>query len=127
MAPSYYFSQYSKTCLKRSLIEKTKIGFQGRQSLNAGQKYCRMLRGEHSAILSNFIKLPFVIKTCVLSIFEWPFYTGFYVYSASRDTLCLEIFVLAMKHGTLTQGSDDVCVVFVDVVGRGFTHFISNQ
>ena len=31
-------------------------------SLNAGQKYCRMLQGEHSAILSTFIKLPFVIK-----------------------------------------------------------------
>ena len=27
------------------------IGFQNRLSLNAGQKYCRMLQGEHSAIL----------------------------------------------------------------------------
>ena len=27
-------------------------------------------------ILSTFIKLPFVIKIFVLSIFEWPFYTG---------------------------------------------------
>ena len=48
-------------------------------SLNAGQKYCRMLQGEHSAILSTFIKLPFVLKIFVLSIFEWPFYTGFTV------------------------------------------------
>ena len=32
-----------------------------------------------SAILSTFIKLPVVIKTFVLSIFEWPFYTGFTV------------------------------------------------
>ena len=32
-----------------------------------------MLQGEHSAILSNFIKLPLVIKIFVLSIFEWPF------------------------------------------------------
>ena len=38
--------------------------------LNAGQKYCRMLRGA-------FIKLPFVIKIFVLSIFELLFYTGF--------------------------------------------------
>ena len=38
-----------------------------------------MLQGEHSAILSTFIKLAFVIKTFVLSIFEWPFYTGFTV------------------------------------------------
>ena len=32
-----------------------------------------------SAILSTFIKLPLVIKIFVLSIFEWPFYTGFTV------------------------------------------------
>ena len=30
-------------------------------------------------ILSTFIKLPFVIKAFVLSVFEWPFYTGFTV------------------------------------------------
>ena len=35
---------------------------------------------EHSAILSTFIKLPVVIKTFVLSIFEWSFYTGFTVF-----------------------------------------------
>ena len=45
--------------------------------LSAGQKYCIMW--EHSAILSTFMKLPFVIKIFVLSIFEWPFYTGFTV------------------------------------------------
>ena len=54
-------------------LKKTKNGFQDRLSLNAGQKYCRM---QHSAIISTFIKLPFVIKTFVLSIFERPFYTG---------------------------------------------------
>ena len=36
---------------------------------------------EHSAILSTFINLPFVIKIVVLSIFEWPFYTGFTVFT----------------------------------------------
>ena len=36
-----------------------------------------MLQGEHSAILLTFIKLPYVIKTFVLSVFEWLFYTGF--------------------------------------------------
>ena len=70
---------YSKTCVKRPLSKRPKIGFQDQLSLNAGQKYCRMLQGEHSAILSNFIKLPFLIKIFVLSIFEWPFYTGFTV------------------------------------------------
>ena len=38
-----------------------------------------MLEWEHSAILSTFMKLPFVIKIFGLYIFEWPFYTGFTV------------------------------------------------
>ena len=38
-----------------------------------------MLQREHSAILLTFIKIPFVIKIFVLSIFEWPFYRGFTV------------------------------------------------
>ena len=36
-------------------------------------------KGEHSAILLTFIKLPFVIKIFVLSIFEWLLKTGFTV------------------------------------------------
>ena len=36
-----------------------------------------MLKGGHSAILSTFIKLPFVIKIFVLLIFEWLLKTGF--------------------------------------------------
>ena len=43
-----------------------------------------MLQGEHFAILWIFIKLPLVIKIIVLSIFEWPFYTGFTVLSACQ-------------------------------------------
>ena len=35
--------------------------------------------GEHSAILSTFIKLSFSIKTLVLAIFKWPLKTGFTV------------------------------------------------
>ena len=38
-----------------------------------------MLQMEHFAILSTFIKLPFVIKIFDLSIFVWPFYTDFTV------------------------------------------------
>ena len=30
-------------------------------------------KGEHSAMLSTFTTLPFVIKIFVLSIFKWPF------------------------------------------------------
>ena len=33
----------------------------------------------HSTIISTLIRLPFVLKTCVLSIFEWPLKTGFTV------------------------------------------------
>ena len=49
---------YSKTCVKRPLSKRPKIGFHDQLLLNAGQKYRRM----HSAILSTFIKLAFVIK-----------------------------------------------------------------
>ena len=70
---------YCKICVKRPTSKRPQIGFQDRLSLNAGQKYCRMLQGEHSAILLTFIKPPFVIKILVLSIFEWLFYTGFTV------------------------------------------------
>ena len=45
---------------------RPKIGFQDRLSLNAGQKYCRMRQGKHSAMLSTFIKLPFAIRTFCL-------------------------------------------------------------
>ena len=65
-----------KTCVKRPLsIRPLKVVLK-----NAGQKYCRMLQREHSAILSTFIKLPVVNKTFVLSFFEWQFYTGFTVF-----------------------------------------------
>ena len=58
---------YSKTCVK----QRQNIGFQDQLSLNSGQMYCR--------ILSTFISLLFVIENVDLSIFEWPFYTGFVV------------------------------------------------
>ena len=63
---------YSKTCLKGPLSKIPKLVFKTNYRLNAGQKYCRMLQGEHSAILLTFIKLPFVIKIFILSVFEWP-------------------------------------------------------
>ena len=68
---------------KTTTLKKTKIGFQDQLSLNAGQKFCRMLQGEHSAIFSTFIKLPFVLKIFVLTIFEWPHKTGFTVHVSS--------------------------------------------
>ena len=41
---NWYERYYSKTCLMRPLKKKAKIGFQDQLSLNAGQKYCRMLQ-----------------------------------------------------------------------------------
>ena len=73
------FLTYSKICLKLPLSKRPKLGFQDQISLNTGQKYCRMLQAEHSAILSTFIKLQFVIRIFVLSIFEWLLKTGFSV------------------------------------------------
>ena len=64
---------YRKTSVKRPLSKIPKIRFQDQLLPNAGHKYCRMLQGKHSAKLSTSIKLPFVIKIFVLSIFEWPF------------------------------------------------------
>ena len=76
----------SKTCLKRTLSKIPKFCFQDKLSLNAGQKNCRMLQGEHSAILSTLIKLPFVIKIFVLSNFERPLKTGLTVHSSGQQT-----------------------------------------
>ena len=95
---------YSKTGVKLPLSKGQKIVFQDQLSLNAGQKYCRMLQGEHSAILSTFIKLPFVIKFFVLSIFEWLFYTVFtvsvsleYVYITCIFSCLLHIFSIIIN------------------------------
>ena len=68
-------------CLKRPLKRLPILVF-NRLSLNEGQNYCRMLHREHSAILSTFIKLSFVIKIFVLPIFEWPFKTALTVKAA---------------------------------------------
>ena len=60
---SFLHKKYSKTCLRRPLKEKTKIGFQDRLSLNAGQKYCRMLQGEHSATLSTSLSFHLSLRS----------------------------------------------------------------
>ena len=78
------FKKYSKTCPERPLSKRPKLEFQDHLLLNAGQKYCRMLHGEHSAILSTCIKLPFVVKIFVSSIFEWPLKTGFTVITSVK-------------------------------------------
>ena len=85
MGSIFYVCMYSKTGVKRPLSKVPKIGFKDQLSLNADQKYCIMLQREHSTILWTFIKLPIGIEILVLSIFEWPFYTGFTVFLANLE------------------------------------------
>ena len=61
------------------LKKNSKIGSYYQCSLNGGQTCCRMLQGEHSAILLTSIKQSFSIKTLVLPIFKWSLKTGFTV------------------------------------------------
>ena len=67
-------------------LKKTTLFFKDQLSLNAGQKYCRMLHWEHSAILLTFIKLPFVIKIFVLSILSGRF-TQVLLYTALKGLM----------------------------------------
>ena len=53
-----------------------------------------MLPSEHSAILRTFVKLPFVLKIFVMSIFEWSFYTGFTVCHKLGLTLLCKYFLI---------------------------------
>ena len=48
--------EYSKTCLKQPLKNRQNKDLNDKWKLNVGQKYCRMLPLEHSAILLTCIK-----------------------------------------------------------------------
>ena len=63
--------QYSKTCLKQPLKKQQNKNLYNEWQLNEGQKDCRMLSLEHSAILLTCIKKYLVF------FFEWPLKTGF--------------------------------------------------
>ena len=104
--------QYSKTCIKRPHSKRPQSRFQDQLSLNAGQKYCRMLQGEHSAILMTFIKLPFVIKILILSIFEKRFYTEFtaYMYLFILRVSQRGMFGLCQDAAGYTSGSHLCCL-----------------
>ena len=69
----YMLLVYSKPCLKLLLSKGPKFGFQDLLSLNSSQKYCRMLKGGHSAKFLTFIKLPFAVKIFVSSVLSGHF------------------------------------------------------
>ena len=62
---------------------------------------------EHSAILSTFIKLPFVIKIFVLSIFEWPLKTNFTVLFFTNTMLIIRA-VIHKLDARITNREDAV-------------------
>ena len=62
--------------------------------------YCRMLQGEHSAVLWTFIKLPFVIKICVLSIFDGTFEHSAILWTFIKLPFVIKIFVLSIFDGS---------------------------
>ena len=57
---------------------RPKIGFQDRLSLNAGQKYCRMLQESILQYFRPSLSYHLSLRP-FLSIFEWPLKTGFTV------------------------------------------------
>ena len=97
-------SGYTVKLSKAATLIKTKMDFQDQLSLNAGQKYCRMLRGEHSAILSTCIMLQHGFKTFCSSIFERTLNTGFTVWTVHRT-------------GYMHQGTE--VIFLLDGGGRG--------
>ena len=67
--------------------KKTELVFKTDYHLMQVKSIAECSKEEHSAILSTFIKLPYVIQILILSIFEWPFYTSFTVVNASNAHL----------------------------------------
>ena len=61
-------SKISKTCLKRPFSKRPNMVFKTNFRLMLVKSVAECSKGEHSAILSTFIKLPFVIKIFVLYI-----------------------------------------------------------
>ena len=61
-------SRYSKTCVKRPLSKRLKIGLQDQLSLNAGQKYCRMLKSIAECSKGSILQYFWPALSCHLSL-----------------------------------------------------------
>ena len=70
---------------------------------------------EHSAILSTFIKLPFSIKTFVLSIFGCPLKTGFTVYDCFAKRFIRKVKIFLIK----TDRSESWTVIIMEIKSDG--------
>ena len=76
-----------------------------------------MLQGEHSAILSTSIKLPFSIKILVLSIFKWPLKTCFTVHYFDK---LFDAFVVVSQSPNPTNNTVSDCQYFSDICMKAF-------
>ena len=107
---------YSKTCVKWPLSKRPQIGFQDDLSFNAGQNYCRMLQGEHSALLLTFIKSHLSLRSLFCLFLSGHF----------RQVLLLQNMLIPLKYNLPRKHSLDmrnsltlcilgnfVCVFFV--------------
>ena len=72
--------RYSKTDLKRPLKMKTKNWFLDQLSLNASQKYCRMLQESILQYFPPSLSYHVYIRPLFCLFFEWPLKTGFLYY-----------------------------------------------
>ena len=66
---------YSKTCLKQPLIKRPP-----KKVFKANTHLMQVKSNAKCSVLLNCIELPLGFKAFVLSIFEWPFKTGFTVF-----------------------------------------------
>ena len=74
---------YSKTCVKQPLSKRPKNWFfQDQIKLNAGQKYCRKLHGEHSAILLPSVRYHLSLRS-LFCLFLSDRFTQVLLYSSS--------------------------------------------
>ena len=69
-----------KSVLSGHLKRTSKLVFNTHYCLKQVKSIAECSKMDHSAILLIFIKLPFVIKIFVLSIFEWSLKTSFTVF-----------------------------------------------
>ena len=78
---------YSKTCLKRPLKKKTKMGFKTDYRLMQVKSIAECSK---RAFCNTFdLHLATIcFKTCVLFIFEWPLKTGFTVFELFTE-ICM--------------------------------------
>ena len=73
--PSFFFLK-ALLSMNEDQKEDQKLFFKTDYRLMQVKSIAECSKREHSAILSTYIKLPFVFKTSVMSISEWPLKTG---------------------------------------------------